>query len=117
LFAIRGRAAAPSAAPAGRAPAGDRPSALRARLSEGASQGYWHEALRIGLCPPGWRHYYLASFHAQLGQREEAFAELELAHASREGGLVSLRADARFDPIRDDPRYAELVRRVGIPER
>ena len=92
-------------------------SALRAALSQRGPQGFLREALRLSkLHPPGWPHYYAATFHSQLGDRDAAFAALELAYASREGGLVSLRVEARLDSIRDDPRFAELVRRVGIPD-
>jgi hypothetical protein len=51
-----------------------------------------------------------------LGERDAAFAELERAYASREGDLAFLRVDPRYDPLRDDPRFDELVRRIGIPE-
>lgn len=90
-------------------------AALRAALSRDGPRGFLREALRIGLHPPGWRHYYLATFHAQLGHQHEAVAELGRAYSAREGGLVSLRVDPRFDSLRADPRFAELVRRVGIP--
>ncbi|HET7294832.1 MAG TPA: protein kinase [Vicinamibacteria bacterium] len=56
-----------------------------------------------------------ARLHAQLGEREPAFAVLEAAFAERSPGLVFLKVDRAWDRIRDDPRFAELVRRVGIP--
>ncbi len=57
----------------------------------------------------------LARLHAQLGEREQAFAGLELALAERSFGLVLLKVDSAWDRIRDDARFAAIVRRVGIP--
>ena len=56
-----------------------------------------------------------ARLHARLGQKDEAFARLEQAFAERSVGLVMLRVDPIWDRIRADPRFAALVRRVGIP--
>jgi len=57
----------------------------------------------------------LARLNAQLGEREQAFARLEAAFAERSPGLASLMIDRAWDRIRDDARFAALVRRVGIP--
>jgi eukaryotic-like serine/threonine-protein kinase len=57
----------------------------------------------------------LARLHAQIGDRQNAFAALEAAFAERSPGLVFLKVDRAWDRIRDDPRFAALVRRVGIP--
>ena len=57
----------------------------------------------------------LARLHAQLGEREKAFTRLESAFAERSAGLVYLKVDRAWDRIRDDPRFASLVRRVGVP--
>ena len=57
----------------------------------------------------------IARLHAQVGDRESAFAALEEAFAERSPGLVFLKVDAAWDRIRDDARFAVLVRRVGIP--
>jgi TolB-like protein len=56
-----------------------------------------------------------ALLHARLGEKEKAFARLEDALAERSVGLVLLRVDRAWDRIRDDPRFAAIVRRVGIP--
>jgi TolB-like protein/cytochrome c-type biogenesis protein CcmH/NrfG len=57
----------------------------------------------------------LARLQAQVGEREKAFTSLEAAFAERSAGLVFLKVDWAWDRIRDDPRFAALVRRVGIP--
>jgi len=57
----------------------------------------------------------VARLQAQAGERENAFASLEKALAERSPGLVFLKVDRAWDRIRDDPRFAGLVRRVGIP--
>ncbi len=55
----------------------------------------------------------IAQIHAALGQREAAFRWLERAHDSRSGGMIYLTASRWWDPIRDDPRFREMVERVG----
>jgi serine/threonine protein kinase/tetratricopeptide (TPR) repeat protein len=57
----------------------------------------------------------LARLHAQLGERDQAFALLGEALAERSPSLVLLKADRAWDPIRDDSRFARLVATVGIP--
>jgi hypothetical protein len=54
-----------------------------------------------------------AADYAMLGDKEAAFAALEKAFASR-AGVVDINLDPRLDNIRSDPRYAELLRRVGL---
>jgi TolB-like protein/tetratricopeptide (TPR) repeat protein len=57
----------------------------------------------------------LARLHALVGDREQALAGLEKAMTGREIGLMLLKADQAWDSIRSDPRFAAIVRRVGIP--
>jgi len=57
----------------------------------------------------------LAQLQAQIGARDKAFASLDLAVTERSAGLVLLKVDRAWDRIRDDARFAALVRRVGIP--
>ncbi|HEU4928151.1 MAG TPA: hypothetical protein VFT24_13925, partial [Vicinamibacterales bacterium] len=56
-----------------------------------------------------------ARAHARLGNREEAFGYFDAAFADRAPGLVFLEVDTAWDNIRDDPRFAAAVRRVGLP--
>jgi hypothetical protein len=50
-----------------------------------------------------------------LGDYDRAFAFLERAYGERDFYLIFLNADPAFDSLRSDPRFADLVRRVGIP--
>jgi tetratricopeptide (TPR) repeat protein len=57
----------------------------------------------------------LARLYSQVGEREKAFGSLDMALAERSAGLVLLKVDRAWDRIRDDARFAAVVRRVGIP--
>lgn len=54
--------------------------------------------------------------HASLGDIDEAYRWLETAVQEKASGLSLLRVHPRLDPIRSDPRYRPLVRRVGLDD-
>jgi serine/threonine protein kinase/tetratricopeptide (TPR) repeat protein len=56
----------------------------------------------------------IAALHAALGDVDDAFAWLDTAVAEGATGLVFLRVHPRLDPIRHDPRYAALVKRLRL---
>lgn len=58
--------------------------------------------------------YAVALVHAALGEREAAFAALDSAVTERTNWVVWLARDARWDPLRADPRFARLLQRVGL---
>ncbi len=60
--------------------------------------------------------YSMGGIHAALGEQDEAFAWLEKAFEENSFFLVFLRADPRFDPLRTDPRFADLLGRLSFPE-
>jgi tetratricopeptide (TPR) repeat protein len=60
------------------------------------------------------RAEYLAMGHAALGDTDAAFAALERAYQARSAGLIYLHLDPGYAPLRSDPRYGELVRRIGL---
>jgi serine/threonine protein kinase/tetratricopeptide (TPR) repeat protein len=57
----------------------------------------------------------LAWGYAALGDRDRAMQWLEKAYAERSSALTYLEIEPLFDPLRGDPRFADLVRRVGLP--
>ena len=57
----------------------------------------------------------VAALHAEIGDSERAFEYLERSFQSREPELLRL-PDQRFDPIRSDPRFHDLIRRIGLPQ-
>ena len=57
----------------------------------------------------------IATVYVGLNMHDAAFKALEAAYEGRAYGLVFLRVDPRFDPICSDPRYTDLVRRIGLP--
>ncbi len=59
--------------------------------------------------------YQIAAIYAGLGDKDQTFARLEKAYGERSDWLVNLTADQRFDSLQTDPRFADLVRRVGLP--
>jgi eukaryotic-like serine/threonine-protein kinase len=60
--------------------------------------------------------YNIASLYADLGDKDQAFRWLNTAYQERDWLLLGLKTDFSLDPIRSDPRFAELVRKVGLPQ-
>ena len=56
----------------------------------------------------------MASIYAALGENDQALAQLEKAYADRTDAIPLLKVDPRLDPLRADPRFTALLRRVGL---
>jgi TolB-like protein/DNA-binding winged helix-turn-helix (wHTH) protein len=59
--------------------------------------------------------YEAAFIYAALGKKDEAFEWLDRAYDQHDPGLTYLKVDPVLDPLRSDPRFGKLVRRVGLP--
>jgi tetratricopeptide (TPR) repeat protein len=59
--------------------------------------------------------YEIALVYAGLAQKDEAFTWLERAYEAHDKGLTYLKIDPCVDPLRSDPRFADLLKRVGLP--
>jgi TolB-like protein/Tfp pilus assembly protein PilF len=59
--------------------------------------------------------YDLALMHMALGNADLAFELMDRAADIRSPDLVMMNVDARMNPFRDDPRFASVVKKVGLP--
>jgi len=59
--------------------------------------------------------FSFAVVYAGLGEKDQAFAWLEKAHGERTSRLGYFKVEPLWDPLRTDPRFADLVRRIGLP--
>jgi len=60
--------------------------------------------------------YNVAMIYNGLGEREEALAWLEQGYQKRDPRLTFLKAEPKWDSLRSDPRFTDLVRKVGLPQ-
>jgi tetratricopeptide (TPR) repeat protein len=58
----------------------------------------------------------IARFYADLEDKEQAFHWLDIAYQEHDWLLMGLNTYFQLDPLRSDPRFAELVRKVGLPQ-
>ena len=80
------------------------PGFLKARIQSLEAQGQAGQAVADEL----------ASLYARAGDADRALAWLEKSYADRSARLTHLKVNARYDNLRDDPRFADLLRRVGL---
>ena len=59
--------------------------------------------------------YEIAFIYAALGQKDLAFQWLEKAYEQHDTGMTYLKTDPCLDPLRQDPRFEQMERRVGLP--
>jgi len=57
----------------------------------------------------------IAQLYADMGDKDEAFRWLDIAYQEHDWLLIGLKTFVPFDPLRSDPRYAAMVRKVGLP--
>jgi TolB-like protein/DNA-binding winged helix-turn-helix (wHTH) protein/Flp pilus assembly protein TadD len=60
--------------------------------------------------------YLFAVVYAGLGDKDQTFAWLDKAFQDRSYFLIWLKVEPQFDSLRDDSRFQDLLRRVGLPE-
>jgi TolB-like protein len=60
--------------------------------------------------------YSIATLYANSGDKDQAFRWLNTAYQEHNLDMEGLKTDFLLDPIRSDPRFAELVRKVGLPQ-
>jgi serine/threonine protein kinase len=86
---------------------------LRQAYGESGGRGYWLRWLELENASSNPNTYHLAEIHAHLGEFDAAFEWLEKAYAER-NQMENLIFDECWDPLRDDPRFKALLKRVGL---
>jgi TolB-like protein/predicted Ser/Thr protein kinase len=105
---------------------GDKNTAeFAAALDAGFRAGGWPGALRKAIevslarrkAKEDFVHAYrIAELYAELGDKDHAFEWINTAYREHGHLLYGLRTDFTLDSLRSDPRYAELVRKIGFPQ-
>jgi eukaryotic-like serine/threonine-protein kinase len=96
-----------------------------AAMDSGYRAGGWPEAARKGIevlraqrdaktnyVAP----YNIAQLYGALGEKDKAFEWLNIAREEHNLWLIRLRTGREFDSLHSDPRYAELVNKIGLPK-
>src|SRR5262249_49584608 len=60
--------------------------------------------------------YNIAMVYEGLGDNDQAFALLEKAVTDRDSNIPQIKVEPAFDRLRSDPRFSELLRRIGLPQ-
>ena len=82
----------------------------------------WQTYLKVSLDAllndrrPGMSPFFIATLYARLGNREKALEWLQRGYEQRDFRMTLLSVAFEFDGFRDDPRFKELIRRMGLPE-
>ena len=91
---------------------------VAAKMRKAFADGGWRGFLRASVQDPAilpWP-YERARYYATLGEKERAFEQLNKAYEMRESRLRNMKIDPFLDGLRDDPRYTQMLRKVGFPE-
>ena len=57
-----------------------------------------------------------AIIYIGLGEKDQAFASLEKAYQEHSVSIIWLNTEPKFDSLRSDPRFGDLMQRVGLPQ-
>jgi TolB-like protein/Flp pilus assembly protein TadD len=90
--------------------------ALGLAYSESGPKGYWMWHLDRLKGQYERKPTNTAIYYAQLGDKDQAFALLEKAYEKHDMELFRLKYNPRFDPLRNDPRFGDLLSRMNFPE-
>ncbi len=88
---------------------------IRESFVKGDWQGFLRkiteERTRLKLYP-----YFVATFFAELGEKDKAFAMLNEAIETKDQHTGQMKVDPYMNPLRDDPRFQEVLKKAGFPE-
>jgi hypothetical protein len=63
-----------------------------------------------------WRYALFAMAFAAMNEKDKAFDLLEKAFQERAISVLGIKVEPEYDRLRTDPRYQELIKRIGFPE-
>jgi serine/threonine-protein kinase len=91
---------------------------LNEALAKSGARGHWkrtlenyRESAKSNYVPP----VLVAQARVRVGDKERALEWLEKGFEERDDLMINLRVEPVFDGLHSDPRFEDLVRRVGIP--
>ncbi len=88
---------------------------IRESFAGGDWQGFLRkitgQRTRLKLYP-----YFVATFFAELGEKDKAFAALNEALETKDQHTAQMKIDPYMNPLRDDPRFQELLKKAGFPQ-
>jgi TolB-like protein len=90
--------------------------ALRRGWAEGGWERSWRAWLEKATDVEAYSPYMIALRYTTIGETDEAFAWLERGYRDRDPFMTLLRVSPGLDPLRSDPRFDDLLRRIGFPE-
>jgi len=60
--------------------------------------------------------FFVATFFAELGEKDKAFAAINEALETKDQHTAQMKFDPYMDPLRDDPRFQEVLKKAGFPQ-
>ncbi|PWT88213.1 MAG: hypothetical protein C5B55_13480 [Blastocatellia bacterium] len=88
-------------------------------IREQFTKGGWLGLLREICAQPSeykMMQYDIASFYAELGDKDKAFAKVAQSIDDNEQYCGFLKTDPFMKPLRDDPRFVEMLKKLGLPQ-
>jgi tetratricopeptide (TPR) repeat protein len=95
----------------------DKVAELRREFDRSGIKGFWQKLIQQLKTAPQREQdkWQMAAIYAALNDIDQTFEWLEKAYADRSLGLLNLKG-CGFANLRSDPRYADLLRRIGLPQ-
>ncbi len=95
---------------------------FRTVFQTGGAKGYWQKRLAMMLkqSEEAGGQYFpamaVARAYARVGDNDKTLEWLEKSYADRDGNLTLVKSYPEFNSIRENPRFRDLVRRMGLPD-
>lgn len=88
---------------------------LRSTYENGGWRAVRLEAIKAAEAAPEPKHYLLACQYAMAGNKDKALMSLEKAFEDRSFMIAVIQVEPQLDSLREDPRFAAFLKKVGLP--